>query len=250
MALYDESGKPIMIESDVSSSVFKLGRNPTAIIKSILEETVEQQDNISFIYRETLRAVRQIFSGIKYITAENSVLDVLCIHGNPERTIAKLKQDNNIVLPVISVVQTSTEEDENRRRPRQMILNSKVWSESRQRAFRVFGLAPKAVNILYDVNVWSKYKSDLDQISEQMQLKFHPSINVVTSYNKETKGFLVQETDQSSVDVGDKEDRILRRSYSFKVQTYIPSPQFLLTSTGKIEQFNTEAELTDLISKA
>ncbi len=250
MALYNESGKPVLIETDVSSSTYALGRNPTAIIKSILEETANQHDNISFIYRETLRAVRQIFSGIKYITSENNIVDVLCMHGNPERTIAKLKQDNNIVLPIISVVQTSTEEDENRRRPRQMILNSKVWSESRQRAFRVFGLAPKAVNILYDVNVWSKYKSDLDQISEQMQLKFHPSINVVTSYNKETQGFLVQETDQSSVDVGDKEDRILRRSYSFKVQAYIPSPQFLLTSTGKIEQFNTEAELTDLISKA
>jgi hypothetical protein len=61
---------------------------------------------------------------------------------------------------------------------------------------------------------------------------------------------LVQETDQSSVDLGDKEDRILRRSYSFKVNTYIPSPQFLMTSTGKVEQFNTEAELTNLIEKA
>jgi len=86
-------------------------------------------------------------------------------------------------------------------------------------------------------------------MSEQMHLKFHPSIRIVTSYNKYSQGFLVQETDQSSVDLGDKEDRVLRRSYSFKLQTYIPSPQFLLTSTGKIETFNTELELTKLINE-
>ena len=250
MALYDESGKPVIIETDVSSSTYTTGRTTTAIVKSTLEATWEQHKNISGLYRETLKAVKEMFSGVKYINSDEAIIDVRCIHGNPERTIAKLKQDNNIILPVISVVQTSSEEDENRRRPRQIILNSSVWSESRQRAFRVFTLAPKAVNLLFDVNVWSKYKSDLDQISEQMHLKFHPAINVVTSFGKHTKGFLVQETDQSSVDLGDKEDRILRRSYSFKVQTYIPFPKFLMTSTGKVEQFNTEAELTQIITQA
>lgn len=246
---YNDSGKPVVIETDVSSSTPVRGRQSLDIIRSVLEASFNQQENISFIYRESLRAVKEMFSGLKYINADDGIINIKCIHGNPERTIAKLKQDNNIILPIISVVQTSSEEDENRRRPRQIVLNTKVWSESKQRAFRVFSLAPKAVNLLYDVNVWSKYKSDMDQISEQMHLKFHPSIRIVTSYNNLTQGFLVQETDQSSVDLGDKEDRVLRRSYSFKLQTYIPSPQFLLTSTGKIETFNTEVELTKLINK-
>ena len=250
MGLYNESGKPDMIETDVSSSTWTTGRSARAITKAMLQATAEQHENISGIYRETLRAIKELFSGMKYIDADNGVVTVRCMHGNPERTIAKLKQDNNIILPVISVVQTSSEEDENRRRPQQIIVPSKVWDESRQRAFRVVGLAPKAVNLLYDVNVWSKYKSDLDQLSEQIHLKFHPAITVVTSFNKDTKGFLVAETDQSSVDLGDKEDRILRRSYSIKIQTYIPSPSFLLTSTGKMEKFNTQAELTNLIKKA
>tara|TARA_Y100000310_G_scaffold239541_1_gene243156 strand:+ start:710 stop:1459 length:750 start_codon:yes stop_codon:yes gene_type:complete len=246
---YNDSGKPEIIETDVSSSTHTRGRPSLAIVKSVLEATFNQQENISYIYRESLQAVKEMFGGLKYINADEGTIDIRCIHGNPERTIAKLKQDNNIILPIISIVQTSSEEDENRRRPRQIVLDKKVWSEARQRAFRVFSLAPKAVNLLYDVNVWSKYKSDLDQISEQMHLKFHPSIRIVTSYNKYSQGFLVQETDQSSVDLGDKEDRILRRSYSFKLQTYIPSPQFLLTSTGKIETFNTELELTKLINE-
>ena len=250
MAHYNESGKPDMIETDVSSSVYTPGRSARAIMRSVLQETTEQHQNISGIYRETLRSVKELFSGLKYVNADNGVITVRCMHGNPERTIAKLKQDNNIILPVLSVVQTSSEEDEKRRRPQQILVPSKVWDESRQRAFRVVGLAPKAVNLLYDVNVWSKYKSDLDQLSEQIHLKFHPAINVVTPFNKETLGFLVQETDQSSVDLGDKEDRILRRSYSFRVETWIPSPRFLITSTGKIEKFNTEAELTNLIKKA
>ena len=246
---YNDSGKPVIIETDVSSSTPTRGRSSLSILKSIMEASFNQQENISFIYRESLKAVKEMFSGLKYINADDGTINIRCTHGNPERTIAKLKQDNNIILPIISIVQTSSEEDENRRRPRQIVLNTKVWSESRQRAFRVFSLAPKAVNLLYDVNVWSKYKSDIDQMSEQMHLKFHPSIRIVTSYNKYSQGFLVQETDQSSVDLGDKEDRVLRRSYSFKLQTYIPSPQFLLTSTGKIETFNTELELTKLINE-
>ena len=179
--------------------------------------------------------------------SNNDVITIKCIHGNPERTIAKLKQDNNIILPVISVVQSSSEEDNARRRPHEMLLLSKVWVESKQRSYRVLRSAPKAVNLLYDVNVWSKYKSDLDQISEQIHLKFHPAISVVTPNNKDTLGFLSQETDQSSVDLGDKEDRILRRSYSFKVQTYIESPSYLFSTAGKVETFKTQAELTDLI---
>ena len=246
---YYDSGKPVITETDVSSSTPVYGRTTIAIIKSILDATHNQHENISFIYRESLKAIKEMFSGTKYINADGGIIDVRCIHGNPERTIAKLKQDNTIILPLISVVQTSSEEDENRRRPKHLLFNKKVWSESRQRAFRVFCLAPKAVNLLYDVNVWSKYKSDLDQISEQMHLKFHPSIKIVTSYNQNSQGFLVQETDQSSVDLGDKEDRVLRRSYSFKLQTYIPSPQYLLTSTGKIETFNSDLELTKLINK-
>ena len=241
--------KTSISESDVSSSTWVQGLTIQEFSKELFRSLEKQNDNISFVYRESLRAVKEIFSNLQYFQEDGSLLTIQCIHGNPERTIAKLKQDNNIILPIISVVQTGSEEDDKRRRPRQMILKKKVWSESRQRAFRVVGLAPKAVNLLYDVNVWTKYKSDLDQISEQIHLKFHPSIKVVTSFNKESQGFLAQETDQSSVDVGDKEDRILRRSYSFKLLTYIPTPQFLVTSTGKLEAFNTEAELTNLITQ-
>jgi hypothetical protein len=246
---YYDSGKPVMIESYTPSSTYTTGRRSRETVKSLLEATSKQQHNISFIFRETLKATKELFSGLQYINSDSGVIDINCIHGNPERTIAKLKQDNNIILPIISVVQTSSEEDSERRKPKHLVLYNKVWSESKQRAFRVISLAPKAVNILYDVNVWTKYKSDLDQISEQMHLKFQPSITVVTSYNNDTLGFLTQETDQSSVDLGDKEDRILRRTYSFKIQTYVPNPQYLMTSTGKLEKFNTEVELTDLISK-
>ena len=241
--------KPTLYESDVSSATWSQGITTQQILKQIVDATLHQRDNISFIYRESLRSVKEIFSHLQYFKEDDSLVDIQCIHGNPERTIAKLKQDNNIILPIISMVQTSSEEDEQRRRPRQLVLRKKVWSESRQRAYRVVGLAPKAVNLLYDINVWTKYKSDLDQISEQMHLKFHPSVTVVTSYNNQSLGFLVQETDQSSVDLGDKEDRVLRRSYSFKLQTYIPAPQFLVTSTGKLESFNNEVELVNLITQ-
>jgi hypothetical protein len=40
---------------------------------------------------------------LAYIDSELNVVRVKCVHANPERTIAKLKQENNIILPIISI---------------------------------------------------------------------------------------------------------------------------------------------------
>jgi len=34
-----------------------------------------------------------------------------------------------------------------------------------------------------------------------------------------------------------KEDRILKKTLNIVLRTYIPSPKFLITSTGEIEEF-------------
>jgi len=48
------------------------------------------------------------------------------------------------------------------------------------------------------------------------------------------------EEDISRTDIADKEERLLRKTFTLEVQGYIPSPKFLLTNTGKITNLNTD----------
>jgi hypothetical protein len=57
------------------------------------------------------------------------------------------------------------------------------------------------------------------------------------------KGYIDSEQDIGAVEVADKEDRVLKKQINITVRTYIPNPKFMLTSTGKIEQFKIDTTL-------
>jgi hypothetical protein len=225
---------------DLSSySVPSLGKGFTHIRNFILQAS-RSQSNTSMVYRETLKTMLIIFGKLTYFDSENKIVRVQCLHANPERSVAKLKQENNIILPIISVSQNTSEDDSVRIRYNNLVVQEKIWDEEKQRAFRVVSLAPKATNILYSVNVWAKYKSDMDQLVEQIRSEFNPGKVVPTKFNKYTKAFLDREEDMGSIQAVEREDRILKKAFNITVETYIPSPKFLITSSGKIEHFNSE----------
>lgn len=196
--------------------------------------------NVSFVYRELLRTMIASFNDIGYFDSENSFRDVRVIHGNAERAIAKLKEENNIILPLISVVQTVTKNDKTRSKTEGLLVSEKVWNEKKQRADRVLSFAPRPVNINYELNIWSKYMSDMDQILEQIRLKFNPEMEVPTKFGTITKASLEDEDNVGLFTAADKEDRILKKKLNINVRTYIPNPKFLVTSTGEIVEFNVE----------
>jgi len=76
----------------------------------------------------------------------------------------------------------------------------------------------------------------LDQLSQSLRLRFNPSVLLKTPISNAIKAFLVSETSKSSASAGDREDRVLRKSFALEVEAYIPSPQFKITSTGRIEK--------------
>ena len=234
--IIDNMGTEVFLSS-VSSA-----RNADKIFRDFIVEATRKEHNISFLYKETLRAIIHQFSNLSYINTENEIISIKCMHANPERTIAKLTQETNIILPVISVSQATSEEDATRNRYNPMIIYEKVWDSNSQRAYRVASLAPKPVNITYTINVWSKYKSILDQLVEQVRLMFNPSIAVRTPFSSKTKAYLTNEADNSAYEVGDREERIIRKSFDIQVQTYIPNPRFLVTATGEIRQLKYEVE--------
>lgn len=199
------------------------------------------------IYKESLRQLLNIFSNIYYINADGSPVKVKCITGNPERAIAKQFKDSGIVLPLLSITESITSQSDERNRFSQMLVHDKYWDSKKLRAVRLLSLSPKPIAITYQLNIWTEYKEDMDKLRSAIYLMFNPHLEIQTSDNDLAKCFIELEEDNSSINAGDQEDRILKKAILIKLETYISSPKFLFTSTGKIETFHLEAQLsTDL----
>jgi len=209
-------------------------------VRKVIYKMTQAKNNISFIYRESLRSMIASFNDVGYIDSEEKFNSIMCIHANAERAIAKLKQENNIILPIISIGQTVSDNDASRQKTESLLVNEKYWDAEKNRAFRVLSLAPRAVNVKYQLNIWTKYMSDMDQILEQIRLKFNPEMQVPTEFSTLAKAYLDSEDDVGQISVADKEDRVLKKTMNIVLRTYIPSPKFLYTSTGKIEEFKVE----------
>lgn len=214
----------------------------------VLNEIVEKSNPatgmfVQRVYKETLRELLNIFNSTYYTDGNGKQVKILCIPSNQERPVASQFPGNNIILPSLSVGETSTSNSDERRKYSPMLVHEKYWDEDKQRAVRILSLAPRPINISYKLNIWTKYQEDMDQIKEYVFLLFNPDLEIATQHNYNTKAFLEGESDISEIDVPDSKDRILKKTITFKVETYIPSPKFLYTSTGKIESFNYEFEI-------
>lgn len=212
-------------EGDVRKKIFRMSR---------------AKQNISFVYRESLRSMMASFNDIVYLNEEGAAVDVKVIHANQERAVAKITQEDNIILPIMSIAQTTSVDDPKRMRSENLLVHEVVRDTQKNRYVRVLSMAPRAVNIQYEINIWSKYRSDLDQILEQIRLKFNPEMEVPTSYSTLAKAQLGQETVPNAIVAPDKEDRLVQRTLEILLRTYIPSPKYIVTNTGKIEEFNAE----------
>jgi len=203
----------------------------------------QAKHNISFVYKESLRSMISSFGDVGYINSEGQFVNIKCIHGSPERVVAKLNQEDSIILPVMSISQTVSENDDNRRRYESVLVHEKYWDTEKNRAIRILSLSPRPVNVKYQLNIWTKYIADMDQILEQIRLKFNPEMNVPTEYSTLAKAFIDSEEAVGGSTAYDKEDRNIQKTVNIVLRTYIPSPRFLVTSTGEIEEFKSEINI-------
>lgn len=193
---------------------------------------------IDNVYKESLRSMLHIFGNTYYLDGNGNRIRVNCSHGNPERIAGRIKADNTLILPMITIVETQTDSDQSRMRY-QNIISEKEWDADKRRATRVLSLPPRPINITYEVNLWSKYKADMDMLRSSIFSLFSPDINVETKYSVHNKAFIVSERDLGNVGAGDGADRVLQKTITVTLETYIPSPKFFFTNTGEIKEFNT-----------
>jgi len=220
----------------------------TPVSNSVLEEIIEKSKistgmYIQRIYKESLRTFINIFGNIYYLDANNNPIKITCFHANPERAISKITAGNNITLPVITISETSTSNSDERRRYGPILVHEKYWDKRQNRAVRVLSLAPRPVNIMYQINIWAKHKQDLDQIRENIFFIFNPDLEINSKFSTITKAFLTGESEASQIEAPDTQDRILKKNIQVTLETYLPGPKFLYTNTGMIEEFKYEVEI-------
>lgn len=220
-------------------------RSARTIMRSYILEATKNSTLSPFVYKDIIRALLVSFGNIHFIDGDGQLIRVKCSHGNPERTIAKLHQEDNIVLPVITIHQDGAKGDDKKRRLDDLIVEKTVWDQDIQRAERVIGVADVPVVLSYNLNLWCKYMEDIDQISQSIRTKFNPSVTLKTPVSPAIKSFLVSESVKGSPNYGDREARVLRKSFSLEVEAYIPSPKFKITSTGRVEKIVSELWISE-----
>ena len=191
---------------------------------------------IDNVYKESLRSMLHIFGNLYYLDGNGNRIRVNCSHGNPERVAGRLKADNTLILPMITVVEVETQSDQERGRY-QNIVSETSWDPDKRRATRVLSLPPRPINITYEINIWSKYKADLDMLRSSIFSLFSPDLNIETQYSVHNKAFIKNETNIGSFTANDAGDRVLQKTISVTLETYIPSPKFFFTNTGEITEF-------------
>lgn len=208
------------------------------VLQEIVEKTKTNNGMFSQkVFKDTLRFLISTFGKIHYIDRNNNSIEVKCFHANQERAIAKTVLGDNITLPVITISEKNTENSKDRARYGSMLVHEKYWHKVQQRAVRTLSLVPTPVNINYSINIWTKYKEDMDQIREYILTIFNPDLEIETEHGGKIKSFIINESDVEQAEAPDRDDRILKKNFAISVETYIPSPKFLYTSTGKIEKF-------------
>ena len=214
------------------------------VTAKIIDMTNQQlyaiKDNI---YRETQKQLIHIFGNIYYLDGNGNKVRVKCITGRQERAIGIQKKDNTLVLPYITVTELDTANADSRRRYEAVLVNEKVWDQSERRAKRILSLAPRAVDLNYQINIWTKYQADMDMIKYSIFSLFNPALDIRTKFSDVTKAFLESDSNQGETEAFDAADRTLKRSLMIKVETYLPSPKFLYTNSGEITAFNAEIGL-------
>ena len=218
-------------------------------IRRELLELEMRNTKTSDFYREYTQYLIRKFANLKVVDGEDKVRYLKTFYANPERAIAKLKEDRNIVLPVGSIAFDRIEDDLVRRRVDTSFQNETAWNKKTRRAVRVVSLPPKAVVLSYMLHLYTKYTEDMAQLVEQVELMFNPAMDVKTSHSNSIKAYLGDIIDASPLQVSDREDRVIRRQIMINIETYIPTQKYMVTSTGEIEIVNQEITLDSRASE-
>jgi hypothetical protein len=119
----------------------------------------------------------------------------------------------------------------------------------------IFGIARGIpIDVSYTLYAWTLYIEDMNQILEQIILKFSPVAYIkVRGVPWETSVELVSTANNLDVEPGDQNVRVVKYEFSIKAETFIPQPivrkkAVLKTITDVHNSVETD-EITDVIAR-
>lgn len=195
------------------------------------------------VLEETLRQIVNIFGNIWYLDTNNEKIKIHSSTGKMDRVSGKRIQENTLVLPYISINEAGISYSDTRRKSANLVISESFWDHKEKRAKRILSLPPIAVDINYEINIWSKFVEDLDTIRLSIFSLFNPDLTIRTRFSDLNRSFIDSESDISDYQATDTADRTLKKTITIRVETYLPAPKFLYTSSGELVSFNAQVEV-------
>jgi hypothetical protein len=233
--------------------------------------------NYLYRYTKALRgcdeAMLDLFSGMEILDINGKVKRIPISYATYERAVANLldgnvRSDNSLVtdripLPTMAIHQTNFDFDPKRYTYHHAVNRLRSYRPDRKPGLTttekwerdtIFGIARGLpINVNYELNGWCWYVEEIEQLCEQIMLKFSPVAYIsVRGVNWET---IVKKTGQANnidPEVGDKQ-RVLKFKFNFVAETYIPQPinRKKAVLSQKIDFYNSvdEREITETIER-
>lgn len=244
----------------------------------IVDDMNNPERNVIYRYSKSLRgcdeAMVDLFGNIVVIDEDGKAHKVPIIWGTQERAVAWILQDNTrkdgslvvdrIRLPMLAIYSSGMDFDQTRytyhkaldymrrldpqRRPG-------LYAKEKYERDTVFGVARGIpINKTYTLTAWTMYMEDIDQILEQIVLKFSPVAYIrVRGINWETIVTLDSIANNVDYEPGDQNQRIIKFEFNFTARAYIPQPMVRNKSilNTKVDFYNSveEEKITEVLGR-
>jgi hypothetical protein len=250
------------------------------IIENMMKEPVKSHDGtVIYRYSKAIRgadeAMKEMFSELVCIDEMGNAVPIPIIWGTQERAIAhvlqsNVKQDSSLVvhrikLPILSIYNSGISFNQERYIYHQAIDYFRglrpdkkpglTTMENRHERDTVFGVARGIpIDITYQLTAWTLYVEDMNQIVEQVLLKFSPIayIRVQGVHNWETIVKLDSIGNNLETEPGDQM-RLVKFQFNMTVETFIPQPivrkKAVLDQRIDIVSGLSEEQITEVLSR-
>jgi hypothetical protein len=215
----------------------------------IVDDMNDPERHVLYRYSKSLRgcdeAMVDLFSNLVVLDEDGKAYKVPILWGTQERAVTWILQDNvrkdgslvveRIRLPVLAIYSNGMDFDPERYTyhkaldyMRRLRPDGKPGFTTKEKFERdtVFGVARGIpINKTYTLTAWTMYMEDMDQILEQIMLKFSPIAYIrVRGINWETSVNLDSIANNVDYEPGDQNQRIIKFEFNLTVKAYIPQP--------------------------
>lgn len=189
-------------------------------------------------------AMLGLFKNLVVLDEDGHPKPVPIIYGTQEKAVAWILQNNTrkdnslvvdrIPLPLLAIHQSGIDPANDRfiyhnnRTFRPGTLGQPLYQTELKKNDTIYSVSMgKPVNINYILYAWTMYVEDMNQIVEQILLKFSPLAYIqVQDVYWEIWVDLDSVANNLDLEPGDKKERVIKYQFNLKVQSYIPQPIF------------------------